>query len=201
MARSRLIAAVAGLVTLAGPRAALAHATNTGFGPFYDGLAHLFVTPEDLLTVVAVALLAALHGKAAGRRAVLMLPAAWLVGMGAGAALGEPPGLGWVILLLMIVLGVLVAADRRLSATLILGIAVSAGVLHGYGNGAAGAEARLGALFVAGIACGVFVLVTLVGGHVTSLRASWTRVAVRVAGSWITAIGLLMLGWTVRGGS
>jgi len=201
VARARLIAAAVGLAALAGPRAALAHATNTGFGPFYDGLAHLFVTPEDLLTVVAVTLLAALHGKAAGRRAVVTLPAAWLVGMGAGTALGVPPGLGWVMLLLMIVLGLLVAMDRRLSVTTVSSLAVLAGVLHGYGNGAAGAEARLGALFVAGIACGVFVLVTLVGGHVVSLRASWSRVAVRVAGSWITAIGLLMLGWTARGGA
>lgn len=201
MARARLIAAVVGLTALAAPRAAFAHATNTGFGPFYDGLAHLFVTPEDLLTTVAVALLAALHGKAAGRRAVFTLPAAWLVGMGAGTVLGEPPGLAWVVLLLMVTLGVLVAVDRRLPEIVLLGAAVLAGVLHGYGNGAAGAEARLGALFVAGVACGVFVLVTLVGGHVVSLRASWARVAVRVAGSWITAIGLLMLGWTVRAGS
>jgi hypothetical protein len=32
------------------------------------------------------------------------------------------------------------------------------------------------------------------------LRASWARIAVRVAGSWIAASGLLMLGWAVRQG-
>ncbi len=64
-----------------------------------------------------------------------------------------------------------------------------------------GAEAGLGALFVAGVTTAVFVLVTLLGGHVVSLRAAWARVAVRVAGSWITAIGLLMLGWTARAGA
>ena len=37
------------------------------------------------------------------------------------------------------------------------------------------------------------------GALVVSLRAQWARVTVRVAGSWITAIGLLMLGRTYRG--
>ena len=101
----------------------------------------------------------------------------------------------------MIALGVLVATDRQLPAGFVLGLAVLAGLVHGYTNGFSGAEARLGALFVTGIACGVFVLVSLVGGQVVSLRASWSRTAVRVAGSWITAIGLLMLGWTFRQGA
>jgi urease accessory protein len=37
-----------------------------------------------------------------------------------------------------------------------------------------------------------------VAGLVVSLRAAWARVAVRVAGSWIAAIGFLMLGWALR---
>jgi hypothetical protein len=32
------------------------------------------------------------------------------------------------------------------------------------------------------------------------LHASWARIAVRVAGSWIAASGLLMLGWAVHKG-
>jgi len=31
-----------------------------------------------------------------------------------------------------------------------------------------------------------------------SLKREWTRVAVRVAGSWIAAIGLLMAAWSLR---
>jgi hypothetical protein len=49
------------------------------------------------------------------------------------------------------------------------------------------------------VSLAVFVLVALVAALVVSLRAQWVRVTVRVAGSWITAIGLLMLGWTYRG--
>jgi hypothetical protein len=33
-----------------------------------------------------------------------------------------------------------------------------------------------------------------------SLERPWTRIAVRVAGSWIVAVGLLYLGWTFGAG-
>jgi len=56
-------------------------------GPFYDGLTHLFATPEDLLPVIALALLAGLRGPEFGRWVLLAVPAAWLVGSTAGASL------------------------------------------------------------------------------------------------------------------
>jgi hydrogenase/urease accessory protein HupE len=37
---------------------AQAHLMNSGFGPFYDGLAHPLISPEDLLPAVAMTLLA-----------------------------------------------------------------------------------------------------------------------------------------------
>ena len=49
-----------------------------------------------------------------------------------------------------------------------------------------------------GLASVVFVLVALAAAVSASLRAQWARIAVRVAGSWIAASGLLMLGWAVR---
>jgi hydrogenase/urease accessory protein HupE len=201
VARARLIGTITLLAGAATPGPAFAHATNTGFGPFYDGLAHLVVTPEDLLTVIAVALCAAQHGARDARRAVGALPAAWLAGIAAGAVVAPAPGSDVPALVLMIALGAIVAAGRRLPELLLLGLAVVAGLWHGFGNGANGAGAELGLLFVAGVGCGVFVLATLVGGQAVSPKAAWSRVAVRVAGSWIAAVGLLMLGWTVRGGS
>ena len=47
----------------------------------------------------------------------------------------------------------------------------------------------------------VFTLVALAASFVVPLRAAWARVAVRVAGSWIAAIGLLLIGWGVRSGA
>ena len=44
-------------------RLVLAHLVNSGLGPFFDGVAHLFVTPEEFLVFVAIAFLAGLGGK------------------------------------------------------------------------------------------------------------------------------------------
>jgi hypothetical protein len=40
--------------------------------------------------------------------------------------------------------------------------------------------------------------VSLLAGQVAVLQAHWARLAVRISGSWIAAVGLLMLGWSVK---
>ena len=62
-------------------------------------------------------------------------------------------------------------------------------------------QAGAGILGLLGIMAALFVFVTLVTAFVVALQRPWTRVVVRVAGSWIAAIGLLMLGWSRRGGN
>ena len=44
------------------PAAADAHLVNTGFGTFYDGVVHLFITPSDILVALGLGLLAGLCG-------------------------------------------------------------------------------------------------------------------------------------------
>jgi hydrogenase/urease accessory protein HupE len=131
----------------------------------------------------------------------LFLPVAWAVGGLAGFAARAPLLPGAVAAFSFLVLGALTAADRRLPPAAVTGLAVALGLLHGWLNGAGIATAGREALGLAGIVAAIFVLVALVAGFVVSLRAAWTRIVVRVAGSWIAAIGLLMLGWSLRGGS
>jgi hydrogenase/urease accessory protein HupE len=96
----------------------------------------------------------------------------------------------------LLVLGALVALDRKLPLPLLTGLAAGLGLFHGYANG----TAKLGPLALSGVAATLFVVVALVAAFVLSLRRPWTRVAVRVAGSWLVAISMLMLGWTFRAG-
>jgi hypothetical protein len=91
-----------------------------------------------------------------------------------------------------------VAADRRLPLALVTGAALTCGLVNGNFNGTALAVAGSSGLAAAGITCAVFVIVALVAGQVAALKKEWARIVVRVAGSWIGAIGLLMLGWAVR---
>jgi hydrogenase/urease accessory protein HupE len=187
------------LALLFWPGAVHAHLMTTGLGPVYDGISHLFLTFDDLLPVVAMAFLAGLNGPAAGRRALFILPLAWIAGGAAGFLTGVAPLPAGVTSLSLLALGILTAADRRLAPAVVTALAVALGMVHGWLNGAAIAVAGREASGLVGIAGATFLLVALVSALVVSLRRPWTRIAVRVAGSWIAAIGLLLLGWTLSG--
>jgi urease accessory protein len=181
------------------PASAHAHLVTTGLGPLYDGISHVVLSPDDLLPVLAMALLAGLNGRAASRWALLLLPLAWAVGGLAGLGSRTPPFPGALAAASVLVLGLMTAVDRRLPPGLVASLAAAFGLLHGWLNGASIGSAGREALGLAGIVATVFVLVALVAARVVSLRAPWARIVVRVAGSWTGAIGLLMLGWSLRG--
>jgi hydrogenase/urease accessory protein HupE len=181
------------------PSTVHAHLVSTGFGPFYDGIIHLAMSPDDLLGVLAIALLSGLLGARHGRAVLFILPAAWLIGGLFGLNIGREVSLPVVNTLSFLAVGLLVSVDRKLPLWLVAGIALVLGLVHGVFNGSAMVQAGGGLLSLVGITTAVFVLVAIVAAFVVSLRAAWTRVAVRVAGSWITASGILMLGWAFRG--
>lgn len=175
-----------------------AHLMNSGFGPFYDGLAHPLMSPEDLLPVTAVTLLAGLGGARYARWLIATLPAAWMIAMSAGWALALPIVPSWASATATALAGVAVAADARLPLAAVMGLAVTVGTLHGLANGVDLAAKPSGLIVIAATGCCLAAIVSLLAGQVTSLRAQWARLAVRISGSWIAAIGLLMLGWSTR---
>jgi urease accessory protein len=194
----RLVLLAFGALLLA-PSMAHAHLVTTGLGPFYDGAMHLALSPDDLLGLLAAALLAGLCGPQAGRWTLAALPVAWLVGATVGLHVpGIPPLPGWSILS-FVALGVLVVLDAKLPAWAVATLGGLFGLLHGVLNGAALAQANAGAVNVLGIVATVAILLLLVSAAVVSLRPAWTRIAVRVAGSWVVAVGMLMFGWLFRG--
>jgi urease accessory protein len=193
---SRRLALVAVCVLV--PLRAEAHLNSTGMGPLYDGAAHFLGSPVDLLSALALALFAGLRGPAHGRRVLFVLPGAWLLGalVGAAAPLVEESAV--VSAVWVLGLGALLALDVKLSPGWTGALAVGVGLHHGFLNGAGLGESWTSAGALVGIAAAVFALTALASALVIALRADWTRTAVRVAGSWIAASGLLWLGWAAR---
>jgi len=188
----------AALATLTSPATARAHLNSTGMGPLYDGVLHFVLSPEDLLPVLGLALLAGLRGGAQSRRVLFVLPVAWLLGGLAGTAAPATGGSPFVSAAWFLLLGGLVAADARVPQGVTVGLAVVLGLSHGWLNGSGMGDfwPAVGAL--AGLTASVFIVVALGSAPVVSLRAHWARIAVRVAGSWVAASGLLLLGWAAR---
>jgi hypothetical protein len=174
-----------------------AHLIETGLGPVYDGITHFALTPEDLIPALALAMLAGLRGAEHARRVMFVLPGAWLLGGIAGTLAGAPALVisAWLPLL---ALGGLVAADARLPAGATAAIAALLGMVLGYANGYAMAQAGPGLRGVLGIAGTVFVVTTLAAAFVAAWQAGWMRIAWRALGGWVAASGLLLLGWSLR---
>ena len=183
------------------PSHAEAHLNSTGLGPVYDGLLHFLQSPEDLLPVLALALLAGQRGADYGRRAMFVLPVAWILGGLAGLA-SKASGSTALTCISFLLLGGLLAANARVSlrATTASLLGVLVGLFHGYLNGSGMGQPATGALALLGLGFAVFVLVAIAAAFVVQLRQPWTRIAVRVVGSWVAASGLLMLGWAARKG-
>ncbi|QDU72027.1 HupE/UreJ family protein [Mucisphaera calidilacus] len=201
MRRRVRLMTLAGVVGLGGAEAQ-AHLVSTELGPFYDGVAHVVVTATDLMMLLAMALLAALAGVTAARRASLTLIAGWALGLvggfllpGSSADLLVLPMAAWVGVMLF--MGVLVAGDVRAPAVLLAVAGGVLGLLGGLSNGQA-AQADGVALTVLGIGVGVGVLSLMLSGLGVWLEVQGMRILIRIAGSWVAAISLLILGWQFR---
>ncbi len=179
------------------PSQAAAHLVTTGMGTVYDGIGHLLLSPEDILTAVAVALYAGLRGKDISRLTLFLFPLSWFMGGILGmltSGLSLPP----VQVLSLCLLGGLVASDVNLPKAAILFVLCSIGDIHGFLNGFAMINGP-GLSGMLGIFATLFVVVAIATAIISILHLAWMRVAIRVMGSWIAAIGVLLFGWLLKG--
>jgi len=183
---------------LAVPSRVEAHLVTTGLGPYYDGIGHLLVTPQDLLPLLALAILGGLAGSDRARRLLFAVPLAWFAGGLMGLTRGQEVQAPVLTAITILIVGGLVAADRKLPSSGTLAVGAVIALVHGFLNGTAMSGAGLGLAALAGIVGTVFVLMALAGAWAVAWRSGWTRIALRVAGSWIVATAMLMLGWAAR---
>lgn len=187
-----------GLVLLFGfPSIADAHLVTTGLGPVYDGIGHLLVTPQDLIAVLALCLFAGLRGASHSRKVLFLLPVVWFL---AGSMVGSQfEGFGRFpfAAISFIVLGLLVAIDLKLNPLGVGVLAILLGTVHGLDNGVA-MRTGGGWMGLLGIMAALFVIVAITTAMIVSQKQAWTRIAIRVLGSWVVATGIMMLGWHYR---
>jgi hydrogenase/urease accessory protein HupE len=171
---------------------------SSGVGPFYDGVAHFFVTPEDIMVVIALALFGGLSGRAAARALVMTLPIAWLVGTALGRHLEGGSVPSFLPAIGILTSGLLVALDPKVPTPLPAWLAAVLGLLHGFLNGRAMVMSDTSSLAAVGIAAALATVSLLLAAVVVSLRLPWQKIVARVIGSWAAAIGLLALAWKLK---
>jgi hypothetical protein len=190
----------AALACIGLPMSAQAHLVTTGLGPFYDGITHFVVSFEDSLPALAIALLAGMQGPRAARLALLALPVGWLVG-GLFAKLWPISTASAALMALaLVILGAAIALDRRLTDRLIGAASLGFGLGAGYlSSGPIEMQTGLNGLGLLGTALTAFVVVALAAALAVAARSHAARTVIRVAGSWLAAIGLLRVGWWIAG--
>ncbi len=171
---------------------------NSGVGPFYDGVAHFFITPEDILIVFCLALFGGLSGKQASRGLVLVLPLAWFIGSAVGRFSDFPALPVFLSGLGILVTGILVATAPAVPTWLPGTLAGVLGFLHGLMNGNALTQSSTLFLAAVGIVSSLVVVALITCAVTATLTQNWQRITARVLGSWGAAIGLLSLAWSLR---
>lgn len=186
-----------GLIALLPAQPAAAHLVQTGFGPLVDGLFHMLVGPDALMVAAAAGFLGAMRGER-------VRPGRWLFLYGwvlfyLAAALSQYPfDYPVSVALTLALLGVLVAADLPLPPLAIyLALGWSGGIYGLIGGGSTqGMEFYLIALMFSVDL--VLLALTEAAARALLLRFPKARIAIRVAGSWITAIAMLQFGWAIK---
>ena len=171
------------------PTTASAHGETGTVGGFLSGFGHPLGGLDHIVAMVAVGL----WGAFLGGRAMWTLPVVFPVVMALGGALGVVgvalPGVETGIALSGIVLGILVSLAARPPlwvAAVIVGIFA---IFHGHAHGAELPEAANALTFAMGFVISTGLL--HLGGIAFGLlvRWPWGRVAVRVGGMAIAAVG------------
>jgi hydrogenase/urease accessory protein HupE len=172
---------------------------NANLGDFYAGLFQPFFHFEFLLGALAIALWSTQQSGGTPFAICAGFAGAVLAG-GITALLGQnPAAAAWGPRIAMLIGGPLVAA--RVSVPLAAGIALAVATGLAYGNAATGAELSQIArplLWTLGLGSGAGLLGAYANAATQRFPAFWMQVGVRVVGSWIAAIGLLVTVMSTR---
>jgi urease accessory protein len=140
-------------------------------------------------------------GSSRGRWLVLLFPLGLLAGLVLDRAFGivsaGPAADAGIIL----VLGLMLAAEARIPTALLCSIAFGLAVMRGAANaGDVGPETNQ-LLYAAGLVCAGYAAITLTMALTLAFRRAevgtsmaWRGIAIRAVGGWIAAIGIMMVG-------
>lgn len=164
---------------------------------FYGGMLHAWITPDSALLLVALSAWASLATDAE------LLPYVTLtLGLTAGVAaglLGPVPVFQPVAGVVTVAVGLLLATQTRLSRAGGVGVTLVAAVVAGLAAGAdAAGDVKESALFMAGEAIGAFVFPLAISGALMDRQTRLVVLGLRIVGSWIAAIGLILFAFRLK---
>ena len=177
------------------PGVAYAHdGTNLGLGGFLSGIVHPVLGYDHLLAMLSVGMISA----QIGGRAIWMVPSTFVSVMAVGGVLGlmniglNVTELG--IAASLVILGLFIAAERRISILVVMiGVGFFA-IFHGYAHGSEMPDTAEPFLYALGFLVGT-ALIHIAGVVIGDISRHYERgkIALRVGGALIALVGLLFI--------
>ncbi len=177
------------------PSVVYAHdGSNVPFGGFLSGLVHPVLGYDHLLAMLSVGILSA----QIGGRAIWTVPATFVSVMALGGALGlvdiglTSTELG--IAASLVLLGLIIAAERKLPILLAMAGVGFFAIFHGYAHGAEIPTTAEPVLYAAGFLTGT-ALIHIAGLIIGDIAKHYERgkLALRVGGGMIAMVGVLFI--------
>lgn len=197
--RRRLWFAIAGLAWLALPAEAHAHSPFPGAGDFIGGLLHPVTSPTHVLVIIGLGLMAGRRTLAEVKEPAITFAIGSALGLSltlTGMMEAVPPAIPIVIAL---VAGALLASEKSLPLLWTNALYGAAGMILGLDsaveNGSAWTITKtlLGNWISLGLLVADLAIYVTFGAH-----AKWLTIALRIVGSWIIAIALMVLAFSMR---
>jgi len=174
-------------------RPVIAHLVNARFGDFYAGLFHVITAIEHLLPMIALGLFAGQQNPRGARFSIISFFSCLLIGAIIGVNLPEIALLNYLCIFSLIITGGVVIIQWKTTSYWIIIIAGFIGITQGLANGSSLGNGIQLINFIAGVATAGLVIVSIFTGMALSFIESWQKIAIRVLGSWIAAIGIMYL--------
>jgi urease accessory protein len=188
----RLFCAVLVTCLFASATPALAHAPIMGIGGVFGGVIHALLVPEHGLTLLALGLVLGRQKHDARRSGMLIFAALLISGLVAAVLIGEETFAADLLLVATGTLGLLIAAAWT-PPRLVLCLAALAGLMFALDSKPDGTSAVESTRMLIGSGLGAAIALTVVAEGSVYLRGHALLIAARVAGSWIAAIGIMVL--------
>jgi hydrogenase/urease accessory protein HupE len=181
------------------PAPAHAHTSIQGMGEFISGLAHPVTTPAHILILIGMGLFAGQNWMKNFK-----IPLVTFVAVAAFAlamTLAGPPKFVTLPVLITIALGVgaLVALDKPIPIAASTGLFAIAALAIGLDSGVETGGSAVVFKTLAGTWIAMVVLVINTGFYLSlGLQKKWLKIGVRIIGSWLVAISLMVLAFALK---
>nr|WP_299503184.1 HupE/UreJ family protein [uncultured Rhizobium sp.] len=185
---------------LCSPVPANAHNPIEGIGTFYGYMLHTLIVPAHALLFAGTTLMIGQQKRSGARIGLAAFIIAFVVGLAISGAGSSGAVNEWQLLVGAFMAGGAVSLGRQIPIVVLAPAVATAGLAIGLDSSPSGVPAEDAWLAFAGLLIGTASLGLVVTGLTVDPTKEWKRIGVRIAGSWIVAVSILVLSLPLAGG-